>query len=233
MSPSRRETRAFVVAHAVLLGLVLLGFARTFYLRKLFLPSPLPDRLVVHGVALTLWFCLVVVQGILALSGSRAWHARIAWLAVPVVAAIVVTGLHVTTVLAMTLVSADEPENMFIWANYLSVASLTVLIGAAVRQRRNVAAHRRLILFASILMTGPALGRIALWPALKLGLAAAPVVALGGMALLAGGVVLYDMIGLRRVHMATVGGLAGIVLPWLGGTAVAVSGVGFALLHVA
>jgi hypothetical protein len=229
MNPQQRETKAFILAHVFLLCVVLIGFARTFYLRNVFMASSLPDRLAIHGIALTLWFVLVVAQGWLIQSENRVWHKRLAWLAVPVVIGVDVTGFWVTTKLLATLTSAKDPENMFIWADYASLLSFTAMVGTAVAFRHRLATHRRLILFASILLTGPAIGRVALWPILGLGLSAAPILALGGMALLVALAVIYDVVAMRRVQLATLGGLAGVALPWIAGTAIALSGVGYAL----
>ncbi len=229
MSVQQRETKVFAWAHVFLLIVVLVGFGRSFYLRNLFLTSVLPDRLVVHGVALTLWFVLVAAQALLIQSGNRAWHRRVAWLAAPVVAGVVVTGFWVTAKLLSTLESANDPENMFIWTDFVSLVAFTALVAAAVAFRRRHATHRRLILFASILITAPALGRIAFWPILKLGLAGAPVIALGGMALFVVLVVAYDLAATRRVQRASLWGLGGIASTWVIGTAIALSGIGFAL----
>jgi hypothetical protein len=229
MSVQQRETKVFAWAHVILLCVVLVGFGRSFYLRSLFLTSVLPDRLVIHGVALTLWFVFVAAQALLIQSGNRVWHRRAAWLAVPVVAGVVVTGFWVTARLLATLESANDGENMFIWTDFVSLLAFTALVAAAVVFRRQHATHRRLILFASILITAPALGRIAFWPVLHLGLAGAPIIALGGMAFLAALVFAYDLAATRRLHRASLWGLAGIASTWIIGTAIALSGIGFAL----
>ncbi|WP_394781731.1 hypothetical protein [Undibacterium sp.] len=226
-----KETRTFLFAHMVLLCIVLLGFGRTFYLRGLFFKQPLPDALQLHGIALTLWFGIVVVQGLLMQTGRRALHARIAWLSIPIVACVVFSGAWVNTRLAMQLTSARDPENMFIWANYMSLVSFVMLVAAAVVYRRRLATHHRLILFASIAIIGPAFARFAFWPVMGLGLAAAPAFAVGGMLLFVIIAIGYDLIKLRRVQAATLAGLAGIFVPLIAGTALAISGMGFALLH--
>lgn len=230
IAPSR-ETRAFALAHLVLLGIVLVGFARTFYLHGLFFTKPLPVRLMTHGVALTSWFVVVALQGFLMQVGQRAWHRRVAWLSALVVLGVVVTGLHVTTSLAMTLTSAADPENMFIWLNYVTLPVFVFMVAAAVRWRRQPPVHRRLILFASILVTAPAIARIAFWPIFGRGISAAPAFALVGMLLLAAAAVVYDLRTLKRVHGATWCGLVGILLPWVIGIAMGATGAGFALMH--
>jgi hypothetical protein len=43
--------------------------------------------------------------------------------------------------------------------------------------------------------------------------------------------IVYDVLTSRRVQRATLIGLAGVLIPLIAGTAVAVSGAGFRLLH--
>lgn len=231
MNAQQRESRTFLRAHAFLLCVVLVGFARSFYLRGLFLESPLHLRLAIHGVALTLWFVLTVLQAWFAASGRRSLHVRTAWATVLVVPAVLITGAWVNTALAWQIQSAQDPENMFIWANYMSLLSFAALVGMAVVKRRRLPEHRRLVLFASIAIIGPAFARFAFWPVIGAGLALAPAFAGAGMLLLTLAAAVYDWATLRRVHATTLAGFAAILLPLLAGTALAVSGLGFGLIH--
>jgi uncharacterized membrane protein YozB (DUF420 family) len=226
-----KETKAFLVAHVGLLAIVLVGFGRTFYLRALFTARPLPTLLLLHGIALTLWFALAVLQGALAMKEQRKWHGRIAWLAIPVVLATVCSGIAVNLRLAIQIESASSPENMFVWANFMSLASFVILVAAGVARRRDYAAHHRLMLFASLAIIGPAFARFAFWPAVGLGLSFAPLFAVAGMLLLILLAIGYDVLTSRRVQPATLAGVAGVLIPLVGGTAVAVTGLGFRLLH--
>lgn len=225
------ETKAFLLAHAVLLAIVLVGFGRTFYLRSLFNPRPLPLLLLLHGIALTLWFAFVILQGALVMKDLRRWHTRVAWLAVPIVLATVISGIAVNMRVAIEVESASSPENMFVWANFMSLASFVILIVAGVRLRRRYVAHHRMILFASLAIIGPAFARFAFWPAVGLGLAFAPILAVAGMLILILLAIGYDLVTARRVHRATLAGIAGVLIPLIGGTAVAITGLGFRLLH--
>ncbi|MCE4554492.1 hypothetical protein [Pelomonas cellulosilytica] len=215
-----------------MLLIVLFGFARSFYARPLFTASPLTEPLMLHGAVLTLWFLLTTVQAWLAVSQRRAPHRQLAWLAMPIVAGVIASGAWVNTALALQLTSAEDPENMFIWANYMSLLSFLALVVLAVAYRRRLATHRRLMLFASVAIVGPAFARFAFWPVFgKLGLAIAPAFAVVGMLLLMGAAMSYDLFTLRRPQAATWGGLAGVLLPLLVGIGVALSGMGYNLLH--
>nr|WP_315398223.1 hypothetical protein [uncultured Duganella sp.] len=231
MGSRSKETQAFLIAHVVLLAIVLVGFGRTFYLRGLFSPRPLPPLLLWHGIALTLWFALVPLQGVMVMKELRQWHRRIAWLAVPVVLATVVSGIAVNLRVAVQIESASSPENMFVWANFMSLASFVTLVVAGVALRRRYVAHHRLMLFASLAIIGPAFARFAFWPAVGLGLSFAPILAGAGMLLLIVFAVGYDVVTSRRVLPATLAGVAGVLIPLIAGTAIAITGFGFRLLH--
>lgn len=226
-----KESKAFLIAHAVLLAIVLVGFARSFYLRSLFIPRPLPTLLLLHGIVLTLWFALAVAQGGLVTRDQRRWHRRMAWLAVPVVVGVVISGIVVNMRVALEVESASSPENMFVWGNFMSLASFVILVVAGVVLRRRYVAHHRLIFFASLAIIGPAFARFAFWPAIGLGMNFAPIFAGVGMLSLIVLALGYDLFTSRRVQSATLAGLAGVLIPLVGGTAVAISGVGFRLLH--
>jgi hypothetical protein len=225
------ETKAFLFSHVFFLCIVLVGFGRTFYLRSVFIAQPLPAVLLMHGVALTLWYGIVVLQAALMANASRGWHRRLSWLVIPVVAAVIISGITVNMRVALTIASARSPENMFVWGNFMTLLSFLVLVSAAVALRRRPAAHYRLIFFASIAIIGPAFARFAFWPAIGLGLSAAPMFAMAGMMILVLLAMSYDVAMFRRVQAATLAGLAGVLIPLVAGTAVAMSGIGFALLH--
>lgn len=231
MAERSTETRNFLFAHVFLLCVVLVGFGRSFYLRGLFSTKPLPQMLTLHGIALTLWFGLAVVQGLVVLKGYRQWHRKLAWIAIPVVLAVLLSGALVNANVARQITSPRDPENMFVWGNFMSLLSFLLLVGAGVALRRRLVAHRRLMLFASLAIIGPAFARFAFWPVIGLGIVAAPIFAVGGMIVLVALAIVYDVRTLRRVQPATLAGVAGVVVPLVAGTAVALSGVAFGLLH--
>src|ERR1700686_4322336 len=81
----RRALRWFfpVVASLLLAGL-LVGFAKTFFLRSQFNVPPIPPYLYVHGFVLTTWFVLVLAQTCLGAAHRTDLHRRIGIVAVVV-----------------------------------------------------------------------------------------------------------------------------------------------------
>lgn len=214
---ARRHGRTFFVAMSMILVVaVLVGFARTLYLRPFLGLPAMPVHLYVHGVVLTAWFFLLLTQVVLVRSDRTRAHRRLglygAGLAVAVVA------ISLLTVARRDVAFIDEaPFRGF--ANVMSVVAFAICVGFAVVLRRRPAAHKRLMLLGSILITGPALDRMGRLPGVAELLAPILPDALGStgvaFATLATPslmlvVVGYDVVTRRRPHRATLGGIAGI-----------------------
>ena len=78
-NPERRRFTYFIGMSLVLATIVAGGFVRTFYLRPAFQSAltndePLPFYLNVHGVLLTAWFSLLIVQSFLVAAKRTRWH---------------------------------------------------------------------------------------------------------------------------------------------------------------
>ena len=88
-------TRLYRIAAAVALLAVLVGFAPSFYLKFVFQrPPALTVLLVVHGVVMTAWFALFVVQAQLAASRNLRLHRRLGTGGVALAAAVLVRGVE-------------------------------------------------------------------------------------------------------------------------------------------
>ncbi|MGI9628837.1 MAG: hypothetical protein ACR2QM_18525 [Longimicrobiales bacterium] len=73
----------FLIYSSALLVLVLLGFAPTFFFRFLIQdPLPITGSLVLHGVVLTGWFLLFVVQAGLIRQENRSLHRTVGYVSV-------------------------------------------------------------------------------------------------------------------------------------------------------
>jgi len=67
----------FAAMSAVILAIVLSGFAPTLYLRPVFKPLPIPGYLYLHGIVLTSWFVWFTMQTFLIQSRRTALHRRL------------------------------------------------------------------------------------------------------------------------------------------------------------
>jgi hypothetical protein len=195
---------------------VLVGFARTLYLRPFLGLPEIPVHLYVHGAVLTAWFFLLLMQVVLVRSDRTRVHRRLGLYGA--VLAVAVVAISLLTVALRDVGFIDEaPFRGF--GNVMSVVGFSICVGFAVLLRHRPAAHKRLMLLGSILITGPALDRMAQLPTVAEFLAPILPDALGstGVAFatlatpsLMLAVVGYDVVTRKRPHSATLGGMAGI-----------------------
>ena len=198
---------------ALLLVAVLVGFARTFFLRAWFEQGPveLTPVLVVHGLALTAWFVLFFVQTVLVARGRLATHRRLGAIGGVVVAMLVPSCLAVVLGIVDSWrsagidVEAQRPLlSMIVWGNLGALFAFVVLFACGVLKRRVPDSHKRLMLLASISLMSPAISRIALLPVFA-GMDLV-FVTVAGVLLLVLVVALFDLVTLRRVHRETLWG---------------------------
>ena len=154
-----------------LLLIVLLGFARTFFLRAFFAVPPIPIHVYIHGIVLTAWFAWFYVQALLARAGRVDWHRRLGVAGAVLGAAVIVANVTVIAWigprLRFLLYGAKlDPAFLMrvVWGDIGSIISFAVLLGFALGLRRRPQIHKRLMYFASLSIVGQAVGRIAHWP---------------------------------------------------------------------
>lgn len=209
---------------SVLLLIVAVGFARSFYLRPIFAAGrpgivTLPAYIVWHGIALTLWFLLFLFQTLLSRSGRVRLHRSLG--AAGVALAAVVFGLSMFVVVR----SVVRETSLVVLGDMALLIMFAILIGAGVRFRRKPEVHKRLMASASISIVAPAIAR---WPG---ALAWLPLSVLVPQFVLFFCLIGYDLISRRRIHPGTAWGMAlylvavGISIP------VAMSGFGRALIE--
>jgi hypothetical protein len=205
----------------VQLAVVLSGFAPTFYMRSYFAAPELPMYLFVHGIVLTAWFVLLLLQARLANTRQHGWHWFLGW-----IGAAVAVGVVVTSALAAagTLqhprvqfpIEPPRPSGAQLLeqksVSFFNTAALllifAVLVTAAFALRNKPAHHKRLISIASAVIASAAAFR---WPFLLAGLGVSPEAAIdiGGRAgivvsaLLIAAVAIHDKLTLRHVSRAT------------------------------
>jgi hypothetical protein len=224
----------FVVMSAAMLAFVLVGFARTFFLRAYLgtaeLPAglqTLPPYLYVHGVVLTSWFLLFLTQTVLVATNRTDLHRRLGVVGVVLAAGVVATGL-ITTIRSVSRSPSNGtplPEEPIVFGTSVGfLLAFSLLVVCGIYSRRRPETHKRLMFLATFSIVGPAVGRL---PALKalplllLVLQLSPLIAL----------VLYDAATEKRVHHATIiGGLLSILIQVLGGV-LAITGSGRAFIQ--
>ena len=176
------------------------GFARTYFLAGMFW-AKLPSLIVhVHGALFTLWIALLVAQVALIAVHRVRWHMRLGVAGMFLAPLMLVTGFA-TLVAAIKRGFAPPPVLRFIAAVDTCLLTLfAVFVLWAFLARRDAPTHKRLILFATFIIIGPAIAR---WP-----IAANPItfhVFLNSFPAL---LVIYDLWTRRSLHRATVWGVS-------------------------
>jgi hypothetical protein len=204
--PGRHYDKVFfLVMTLLLLVIALIGFGRSYYLAGVF-HAPLPAPILhVHGALNTLWMILLVVQAGLVSAKRIRWHMTLGIFGFCLALTMVVVGF---------IVSANQVHRYqhdshfdvlsFETIPFIEEVCFAVLAGFAFALRRKAAAHKRLILLATIAMMGAALSRFP-------GQNHNGTLAEYGMYGLLVVMMAYDLWALRTIHLATVLGSALIV----------------------
>ena len=216
----------FSVMSGLILLIVLSGFTPTLYLRPAFNPPPIPAYLFLHGIVLTSWFVWFFMQTLLIQSRRTALHRRLgvagAALAVTVPFAGLMASAGVVGRVAANGIDLNADARVLVglgvsgmtvarflggvvWGNLSSAVSFAVLAWTGLLLRRRPAAHKRLMLLATIAIVGPALARLsrfAIFGASEQGPFSTVVIFT-----LLGAVIAHDIVTTRRIHPATVFGV--------------------------
>ena len=213
-APRHSERAFFGVLTLVMAVVVFVGFARTYYLRPLVPASALAGQLPItrfihiHALFFSGWMVLLVVQARLVAARKIALHRRLGLASIGLAVLMVCVG----TVTALQAVGRGvSPPGLdarrFLVVPLFALLVFAVLFAAAIVERRNPQAHKRLMLLATIGLLPPALAR---WFIFYLGLG--PPAVLGATTLFLVPLVVWDLRTLGRLHPATLWGGLFVVL---------------------
>lgn len=163
------DRRLFLISAVAFPITILVGFGPTYYARGL-VSAPLPSLLVhVHGLMMTLWVALFVVQVALISAKRVRLHQRLGYAAIGLALLIIATGLP-TGLRAAKYGSPSTPPGIpplsFLVVPIFDLMMFALLFGGAIYYRRRPAAHKSLILLTALNFLPPALGRMQV-PALQ------------------------------------------------------------------
>jgi hypothetical protein len=213
----------------VLLLTVIGGFSRTYYFNSLVAtPFALTGLLHWHGVLFSAWMLLLVAQTRLIAVRRPDLHRRMGYVGAALAVAMVVlaTTVAITRTAAGVTVDRGVPPLVFMAVPLVGMVVFAALFGAALHVRRRGAAHKRLVILASLEIVTAAVARLPIvetW---------GPPGFFGVIDLFLVAIAFYDWRTLGRLHPATLwGGLfliasqVGRLL--LGGTAMWLSFAGW------
>ena len=148
----------------LILAAVFLGFARTYYLAGVF-RAPLPNLLVhIHGAVFSLWILLLIAQTSFIASGRVDVHRRVGLVGFGLACLMVLLGLMAATdslARHFALGEAGAGVKAFYAVPVADMLVFSTLIYFGFRERFNPAAHKRLMLVATITLLDAAFVR---WP---------------------------------------------------------------------
>jgi hypothetical protein len=151
---------------AVALIVVFVGFARTYFLAGLF-RAPLPNLLLhIHGAVFTLWLVLFISQIGLVTARRIALHRRIGLLGFGLAALMLVLGVLAASDRVARHTREPEKETLeevraFYAVPMGDMLMFAVFVTLGYRHRRDPAAHKRLMLFATFALLDAGFDR---WP---------------------------------------------------------------------
>lgn len=207
-APTRDSRWFFVGTAALLLVIVAVGFAPTFYLPGILMPEQVaagtlrfPAYLIAHGVALTLWYLLLLTQSLLVATRRGRLHRTVGVGGAALAAVIVPLSLIVVT----RSVARSNLGALPVLGDFGILTLFTVLVALAIRFRKSPDVHKRLMLVASIGLVAPAIAR---WPGAHSALPFS--VVLPQLAICAA-MIVHDAVARRRVLPATLCGIAAYI----------------------
>jgi hypothetical protein len=187
---------------------VFVGFSPTFFQWARSQSTSLPLYLQIHGVLFTTWIALFIAQTTLVAARRTDVHRALGWVGTGLALVMIIVGTS-AGILSMrrNLPAQGDAALSFLTTPLFSMVAFAALVAAAIRFRRDLQTHKRLMLLATISILDAAVLRLPLaiirsstWaylPATDLFLVAA---------------VLYDLTTRGRVHPAYIWGCLFIVI---------------------
>lgn len=155
--------RLFYISGAVIaLLIVFAGFAKTYYMKTVFGTPEIRPLVHLHGLVMTLWFTLFIVQSWLVASRRIQLHKRLGIFGALLAVTLVVVGI-ITAISAAKLGHTPGPPPLIFLVVPLGdmlLFSILVTAGLSLRKRRE--SHRRLMLLATLGILTAAIARIPL-----------------------------------------------------------------------
>jgi len=171
-APTRRRvltTRYFYTAAGVLIALfVAIGFGAFYFKGRAYpdrpITPPIRALVIAHGLAMTAWVALMVLQPTLIALRRRKLHMAVGRVGALVAAAVVVLGFPVAL-----RSPAVAPEGAMIWGlgvkpffavPFFSIVLFAAFVAIGIAKVKQPAVHRAMMLLATLAALGAAVSRI-------------------------------------------------------------------------
>jgi hypothetical protein len=161
---SARDDRT---ASAVWLGLLWVGMFAGFGVdisRFAHENPPAPKIIYVHAAVFTVWMLLLTAQVLLVLRDRVAWHRKFGWFVAGWACLMAVLGPWAA--MASEAVNIHTPaviDPPFLSVNIVDIAAFLFLLAWGITLRKNPAAHRRMMILATVSLADPGFSRFSGW----------------------------------------------------------------------
>lgn len=190
----------FFYFSCLMLAIAVGGFGLNAIVNPQSIPPNYTD-LIAHGICMTLWYVLVVVQAGLIRARNITLHKRLGKSSV-----VLAIGILVSGILVSINKYARSEDAVIVMSSVVMLGSFIVLYAFALYHYKRPVIHKRLILYASLAMLIPALGR------LTRALGINEFLSLVFLILLALAPLVYDRKTLKKVQGVTVIGIVTIIV---------------------
>lgn len=196
------QRRFYTMAAWTAAAIVVLGFAKTYYLKVFFGTPSLSPLFHIHGLVMSLWIVLFIIQTQLVASHKVTLHKKLGMFGGLVAVSVLVVGFLGAVTAARLGRSPGPPPLVFLVVPIGDLVVFATMVGLGLGYRARLDIHKRLMLLSCIGILGAAIARIPL-DAIK---QAGPLAFFGITDLLILICLGYDRIKTRRFHPAFVWG---------------------------
>ena len=162
------RSRFYWAMSGLILLIVFVGFARTFFLRPLFEVFPVPTYAYVHGAFMTAWYVLFFTQPSLVVVGRTDLHRKLGIVTTIVGVGAIISAVYATLEFPARMARRGglSPESIstfhsqIVWGDSANILFFTVFLGTAFLYRKKIDVHKRLMMLASISMISEAALRV-------------------------------------------------------------------------
>lgn len=206
-SSANHRPRFFLLISVAILSVVVVGFAPSFFLRPFGNPlnnataaQDLPAYIYVHGLVLTIWFLLLVLQPTLVQTGHTRLHRSLGLFGAVVAVCVFGLSWFVTIKSVGRSVAGGIPIErlpLVVIGNLATLVLFAGLFAAAFHARKKPDWHKRSMTAGSIALLAPAFAR---WPGAE---ALIPISVIVPQLCFFAAIALFDFRAQRRVHPAT------------------------------
>jgi uncharacterized membrane protein YozB (DUF420 family) len=184
-------------------AMIVLGFARSFFLRPFFpgVHAPTEVFFYLHGAVFTLWLALLLTQVSLVSAGNIALHRRLGVAGFVIVPLMIALGAIAGVIAAHRpggFIDIPAPPLEFLVVPYADIVAFGGFAGAALLLRGTPQAHKRLMLLAVIAIAEAGIARWPFEPYLS-----TPSAPMWTTAALVIPMIAWDFYSRRRIHPAT------------------------------